>query len=204
MGLTFKAWRCSVPFAASVDGTTNAAANTFWSIIMHETAAELGALQRILDRSYASAGQHLRSIHHPQMRMRADEVCVTLTGVCIADLATVSSRNRPFVAPVDALFLGGVLWFGSAPNSLRFKHIRRNPHVSAAVTRGEEISILVHGLAHEIDTASGDYERLHEYCREVYGAQYDGYGFWGKVPFAWIEPERMYAVRMRAAAEPGA
>jgi hypothetical protein len=63
---------------------------------------------------------------------------------------------------VDGLFLGGRFWFGSSRQSLRFKHIRRDPRLSAAFSKGEEVSILVHGVAQEIDTASGRYERLHE------------------------------------------
>ena len=68
--------------------------------------------------------------------------------------------------------------------------------MSAAYTRGEEISILVHGLAHEIDSASGRYERLHEYCREVYGPKYDSYDYWGKEPFAYIEPRSLFAIKI--------
>jgi hypothetical protein len=71
--------------------------------------------------------------------------------------------------------------------------------VSAAHTRGQDVSILVHGRAHEIDTGTGDYEYLHDYCREVYGTGYDDWGFWGEQPYAWIEPTHMYAVRMQHA-----
>ena len=174
---------------------------------MHETSEEISALQDLLDRSYADAGVHLRSIHTDNWRMTAEAVCATLSGVCVLNLATVSRRGRPIVAPVDGLFLGGLFWFGSAHNSLRFRHIRHTPFVSGAYTRGEEVSVVVHGVAKEIDTASGEYERLHEYCREIYGTGYDGWGFWGKQPYAWIEPERMYAIEITHAEtgkEPGA
>jgi nitroimidazol reductase NimA-like FMN-containing flavoprotein (pyridoxamine 5'-phosphate oxidase superfamily) len=112
------------------------------------------------------------------------------------NLATVNSRGEPFVAPIDGLFLRGTFWFGSSQSSLRFVHIRANPNVSAAYTDGEEVSVLVHGRAHEIDSASGDHEDLHDYCREVYGEGYDSWGYWGKEPFAWIEPRRLFAAEM--------
>lgn len=163
---------------------------------MHETKTELEALQSLLYASYDVAGPHIRTIHTPDRRMTAEEVSEILTGVCVLDLATVGVQGRPIVSPVDGLFLGGVFWFGSADDSLRFRHLRRNPNVSAAHTRGETLSILVHGVAHEIDTATGDYERLHDYCREIYGSGFDGWGYWGHAPYAWIEPRRMFAMRM--------
>jgi len=130
------------------------------------------------------------------------EVAELLKGVCVLNLATTSSTGRPIVAPVDGLFLNGRFWFGSSKDSLRFRHIRRDPRISAAYTKGEEVSVLVHGVAHEIDTASGEYERFHDYCREVYGPTYDDWGHWGEAPYAWIEPERMYAIRITHA-DPG-
>ena len=163
---------------------------------MHETTEQIQELQSLLDRSYAQAGEHLLSIHSPEWRLPAEAVCSVLEKVCILNLATVNAAGHPLVAPVDGLFLHGRFWFGSSQISQRFKHIRANPHVSAAHTRGEEVSILVHGRAHEIDTASGDYERVHEYCLEVYGSGYDGWNLWGKEPYAWIEPARMFAVHM--------
>ncbi len=162
---------------------------------MHETPDELASLQDVLDHSYEVAGPHLRSIHTKERRLTATELVDLLRGVCILDLATVSGQ-APFVAPVDGLFLGGRFWFGSAPDSLRFRHIRANPRVSAAYTLGESVSVVVHGRAREIDTADGSHEHLHEYCREVYGYAFDTWGYWGKYPYARIEPERLFAIRL--------
>jgi len=163
---------------------------------MHETPEQTARLQTLIDRSYETAGEHLLSIHIPEWRLGAAEICEELQNVCVLDLATVSPAGKPVVAPVDGLFLHGQFWFGSSQKSQRFHHIRRNNNISAAHTRGEELSILIHGLAHEIDTATGEYDHLREYCREVYGQNYDSFDFWGKEPFAWIEAQRMYAIRI--------
>lgn len=162
---------------------------------MHETREEIDALQRVLDGSYEQAGEHYRSIHTSARRLTAIEVCGLLKGVCVFDLATVNSLGHPIVAPIDGLFLHATLWFGSSQRSLRFKHIRQNPWVSAAFTKGEELSILVHGKAHEIDTNLQEFQPLHDYCVETYGPTYDSWGFWGNEPFAWIEPTRIFASR---------
>lgn len=162
---------------------------------MYETTQQIKTLQELLDRSYKQAGSHLLSIHTPNWRMSAVDVCETLVKVCVLNLATVSSQARPLVAPVDGLFFKGRFWFGSSHESLRFAHIRKNPYVSAAYTQGEEISILVHGKAVEVDLSNGEHEDLHEYCREVYD-DFDSWGKWGSQPYAYIDANTMYAIRI--------
>lgn len=162
---------------------------------MYETTQELDDLQALLDRSYARAGSHLLSIHTPSWRMSAQDLSETLVKVCVMDLATVGGQGNPIVAPVDGLFLHGKFWFGSGNNSLRFRHIRNNPQVSAAHTRGEELSIIVHGKAQEIDVSTGEHGDLRKYCREIY-PDYDNWGMWGKQPYAYIHATSLFAIRI--------
>ena len=49
-------------------------------------------------------------------------------------------RHEPRVAPVDGLFYRGRFWFGSSPHSFRFRNIRANPAVSAAITMALPVS----------------------------------------------------------------
>ncbi len=79
---------------------------------MYETEQDLADLQALLDRSYATAGQHLRSIFSPQRRMSAAELVQLLRGVFVLNVATVSAACTPVVAPVDGLFYRGKLLFG--------------------------------------------------------------------------------------------
>lgn len=119
---------------------------------MYETGEDLGTLQELLDDSYARAGSHLRSIWGQQTRLYAQQLSTELTAVQVLDLATVTPRGEPRVAPVDGLFFRGHFWFGSAENSARFRNIRANTAVSAAVTRGlETFLVIVHGYAIETD-----------------------------------------------------
>jgi hypothetical protein len=115
----------------------------------------------------------------------------------LLSLATVSARCEPVVGPVDGIFYRGLFWFGSAENSVRFRHIRARPAVSATHTRGEELVVTVHGTAHEIDKASGQYEEFKEVLREVYGQQWDSWGYWESAPFAYIEPRLMFAASFK-------
>src|SRR6266576_1706511 len=114
---------------------------------MHETPDDLAALQDLLDRSYALAGPHLRRIITPERRLTAEQVSERLAGMRLLALATSTSDGRPIVGPVDGIFFRGAFHFGSAPDSLRFRHIRARPHVSATHTRGEELAVTVHGCA---------------------------------------------------------
>src|SRR5207248_7655893 len=71
--------------------------------LMHETAEDVAWLQDLLDRSYESAGDHLRSITTPPRRIPAGELGPLLPGVQIIDLATVTTKGLPRAGPVDGL-----------------------------------------------------------------------------------------------------
>jgi hypothetical protein len=166
---------------------------------MHETAEDMTRLQNLLDRSYDSAGAHLTSIQTPGLRLTPGQLCETLAGVCILDLATVNSASAPFVTPVDGFFLQGNFWFSTSDGALKIRHIRNNPKVSAAYTVGESLSVLIHGTAVEVDTSLGGFDHVRDYCLEIYGPTYADWGYFGKVPFVWIEADRMFASRLPSA-----
>jgi Pyridoxamine 5'-phosphate oxidase len=170
---------------------------------MHETPADLTALQELLDRSAASAGAHLRSIITPERRLRAEEVCARLTGMCLLALATVTADGRPLVGPVDGVFYRGAFHFGSSPDSVRFRHIRRRPAVSATHLPGEELAVTVHGRAVPIDVRSPEQAGFRQALLDVYvpryGAQWEAFLDSGPV-YARIDADRMFTFFMAAGA----
>src|SRR3954468_21812173 len=90
-------------------------------------------------------------IHAPDRRLSAEQVAERLTGMTLLALATVTADGRPIVGPVDGIFFRGSFHFGSAPDSVRFRHIRKRPQVSATHLPGEELAVTVHGRAVAID-----------------------------------------------------
>ena len=122
---------------------------------MQETPEDLAALQELLDASYASAGEHMLRIHTPERRLTAEQVAGRLQGMVLLALATSTADGRPIVGPVDSIFFRGAFVFGSAPDSVRFRHIRARPAVSATHLPGEELSVTVHGRAAPVDVSSG-------------------------------------------------
>ena len=164
---------------------------------MHESPADIEALQALLDRSYAAAGEHLLRIHTPERRLSAEQLSERLQGMVLLALATVTADGRPIVGPVDGIFFRGAFHFGSAPDSLRFRHIAKRPQVSATHLPGEELAVTVHGRAVPVDTSSGDFRQA---VLDIYVPRYGE--SWaedildaGSI-YARIEPDRMFTFHM--------
>jgi general stress protein 26 len=136
---------------------------------MYETADDLDELQGLLDRSFARAGSHLLSIFNAERRLDAAQLGEILTGVRVLNLATVTAAGEPRVCPVDGHFHRGRFYFGSSLDSVRFRHIRTRPAVSAAHTIGEQLAVIVHGTATVIDMSSSEQARLRAQLMETYG-----------------------------------
>src|SRR5208283_2745618 len=118
----------------------------------------------------------MRDIITPERRLRAAEVCAQLTGMRLLALATVTADGRPLVGPVDGIFYRGAFHFGSSPDSVRFRHIRHLPDVSATYLPGEHLAVTVHGRATVIDVKSkhaGFREALLEVYVPRYGPQWE-------------------------------
>ena len=162
---------------------------------MHETADDLAALQELLDRSYENAGAHLKRITTPERRLTAAQVSERLTGMCLLALATATADGRPIVGPVDGVFFRGSFHFGSAPDSVRFRHIRARPHVSATHLPGEELAVTVHGRAVTLDILGDEHDGLRKAYREVYGPDWGDLAD-GGAQYARIEADRMFTFHM--------
>jgi nitroimidazol reductase NimA-like FMN-containing flavoprotein (pyridoxamine 5'-phosphate oxidase superfamily) len=163
---------------------------------MHETAEDLATLQDLLDRSYAGAGPHLLRIHTPERRLSAEQVAQRLTGMRLLALATATADGRPVVGPVDGIFYRGAFHFGSAPDSVRFRHIRARPQVSATHLPGEELAVTVHGRATEVPIEGGLRAAILEIYVPRYGARWESDFLDSGPVYARIDAERMFTFSM--------
>jgi nitroimidazol reductase NimA-like FMN-containing flavoprotein (pyridoxamine 5'-phosphate oxidase superfamily) len=170
---------------------------------VHESPEDIAALQDLLDRSYAAAGEHLLRIHSPERRLDAQQVADQLPGMCLLALATVTADGRPIVGPVDGIFYRGAFHFGSAPDSVRFKHIRARPQVSATHLPGEELSVTVHGRAVPVDIRSEEGAGFRQSLLDIYVPRYGPdweTDFLDTGPvYARIDAARMFTYSMPAA-----
>ena len=166
---------------------------------MHESPADIKALQELLDRSYAAGGAHLLRIHTPERRLSAEEVVARLNGMCLLTLATVTADCRPIVGPVDGIFYRGAFHFGSSPDSVRFRHVRTRPHVSATHLPGEELAVTVHGRAVPVDIHAQEESGFRRTLLDIYLPRYgpDWEEFLDSGPiYARIDADRMFTFAM--------
>lgn len=166
---------------------------------MHETPEDLAELQSLLDRSYATAGEHLSNIHTDERRATASALVPQLDGMCLLTLATVTSDGRPITGPVDGIFYRGAFHFGSSPQSIRFRHIARGSAVSATHLPGEHLAVTVHGTAELVDVASPEHAGFRQTLLGIYtpryGAEWEQFLDSGPV-YARINATRMFAFTM--------
>jgi uncharacterized pyridoxamine 5'-phosphate oxidase family protein len=114
-------------------------------------------------------------------------------------LATVTADGRPLVGPVDGVFYRGAFYFGSSPESVRFRHIRRRPQVSASHVPGEALAVTVHGRAVPIDVAAVDQAGFRRTLLDIYlpqyGPEWEDFLAQG-VCYARIDAERMFTFHL--------
>jgi hypothetical protein len=167
---------------------------------VHETADDIRALQDLLDRSYAAAGVHLSRIITPERRVSAADLVERLTGMTLLVLATSTADGRPIAGPVDGIFYRGSFHFGSADDSVRFRHIRARPHVSATHLPAEEFAVTVHGRAVPVDIHAPEGAGLRQTLIDIYVPRYGPdwvTDFLDTGPvYARIEAERMFTFHM--------
>jgi general stress protein 26 len=164
---------------------------------LYETPTDIEHLQTLLDKSHAAMGGHMRSILTAERRMTADRLVSVLQGMRLLSLATVTAKGEPRVGAVDGHFYRGQFWFGSAPDSVRFRHIRRRPAVSAVHLVGEELGVTVHGTATLVDVNAPEHQEFRDYCLRLYGETWNGWG--ASAQYARVDAERMYTYHTRDA-----
>jgi nitroimidazol reductase NimA-like FMN-containing flavoprotein (pyridoxamine 5'-phosphate oxidase superfamily) len=171
---------------------------------MHETAADLEALQSLLDRSYERAGTHFREVTTAERRLDAVQVCARLDGMCLLVVATVTADGRPVGGPLDGIFFRGSFYFGTAPESVRLRHIRTRPWVTATHLPSEEFSVTVHGRAVPINVQEPGARPFRQTLLDIYvpryGPQWEQFLDSGPV-FSRIDAERMFTFSMPPGSE---
>jgi nitroimidazol reductase NimA-like FMN-containing flavoprotein (pyridoxamine 5'-phosphate oxidase superfamily) len=165
---------------------------------MNETNEDLHQLQRLLDASYQAGGHHLKNVIGPERRLDAAQLSSTLTGMRLLVLATTTSDGRPIAGPVDGVFFRGCFHFGSAPDSVRFRHLRQRPAVSATHLPGEELSVTVHGTAEELDLLARENSEFRQVLLDIYVPRYgaDWETFLDQNVYARINPAKMFTFSM--------
>ncbi len=141
---------------------------------MHETAAELDALDALLERSLSGSTEHLRSIIRPgEHSLTARQLVQVLTGMCVLALSTVTANGEPRVSAVDGHFLNGCWIFSTSRSAAKARQLARRPAASAAHLRGEQLGVFTHGTAEVLNPLAGPadphWDSIHEHLTNHYG-----------------------------------
>jgi hypothetical protein len=116
-----------------------------------ETPEEIEGLRRLLDRSAAGAGPHMRDIISEERRLPAERVCEKLQGMRLLVIATVTADGRPVSGPADGYFLHGSFHFSLGSVAVRARHLAARPAITATYLPGTDLSVTVHGHADLFD-----------------------------------------------------
>lgn len=143
---------------------------------MRETPGELQDLQALLDASFASSSQHLRSIMEPQRRLTAQRLVAELPCPAVLDVATVTARGEPRISAVDGHFLHGHWYFGTDGGSPKARQLVARPAISAAFTPRDGYGVFCHGTAALLAPHDPQRRLLAEHWVEVYGTELDSLG----------------------------
>jgi len=141
---------------------------------VHETPAELAALQSLLDRSFTRSSAHLRSIMAPERRLTAEQIVADVPSPAVLNLATVTRRGEPRLSAVDGHLLHGRWYFTTAGDSPKAVQIAARPAVSASYTPRDGYGIFCHGAAALID--GDERQQLIDHCTTVYGRSPETFG----------------------------
>jgi hypothetical protein len=112
---------------------------------------DLPALQKLLDRSAASAGPAAAdSLAYPARQMTAAEFVEFWQSVRLVAMATAGENGSPHIAPVHARIDGTRLRLVVYDNTLRRRDIATNPKVAFTTWRADGAAAIVYGVAREV------------------------------------------------------
>lgn len=141
---------------------------------MHESAADLDALQALLDASFAGASDHLTSIMTPERRLSAHRLVAQLPTPAVLAIATVTARGEPRISAVDGHFLQGSWQFTTPAQSPKGRHLAARPAISASYTPRDGFGVFAHGRA--VRLGGAERQVLREHFLAHYGSDPDTWG----------------------------
>lgn len=152
---------------------------------MLETPEEIAALQDLLDRSRATATDHLKSIIRDDHVLAAEDVVALMTGMKVLSLATVTAAGEPRISAVDGHFLHATWSFSTSGTAAKARDMRARPTVSVAHIDNEDLALFSHGRSEELQPGDGDRDETLAHWTAHYGSS----------PLEWGDDIRLYRYR---------
>ena len=157
---------------------------------MYETPEEIQHLQALLDRSIEQAGTFLRSsFEMPAHSLSAQQLVHLWQGLQTIAFATATKKGDPLVAPIGALLFHGRFYIPTVASALRTRHVLQRPAVSFTCYQGNDVAVIVHGVAVVIPSDHTEFAALEAFQREMSGSSVQE---WGEGVFLHIIPRTIY------------
>jgi nitroimidazol reductase NimA-like FMN-containing flavoprotein (pyridoxamine 5'-phosphate oxidase superfamily) len=174
---------------------------------VNESADDLAALQQLLDRSFASASEHLKSIMSEPRRLTAERLAADVPSPAVLNIATVSARGEPRISAVDGHFLRGHWYFTTAEDSPKARQLRAQPAISASYTPRDGYGVFCHGRAVELEPGP-ERQMVIDHFVQTYGQSPEEWGtaiYYARIDAAWLvgfamTDEEMAAIEAERAA----
>ena len=167
--------------------------------LMHETArGSPRGSRRSSTRATPPPASTCCASTRPSKRLTAEQVAERLQGMVPARARHRDRRRPPDRRPVDSIFFRGAFVFGSAPDSIRFRHIRARPASAPRTSPARSSSVTVHGRAVPIDVSErpGCGRRCSTSTCPATGESWASFIDSGPV-YARIDAERMFTYSAR-------
>ncbi len=115
---------------------------------MDETSAEIEALQRLIDRSAATAGPAIRkNFADPAWTMSAPEFIRFWGSSRMASIATASSSGLVHAAPLEVRLSHGVFHVPTFADAVRLQDLRANRRCAITSWQDPYRAVIVYGRA---------------------------------------------------------
>jgi nitroimidazol reductase NimA-like FMN-containing flavoprotein (pyridoxamine 5'-phosphate oxidase superfamily) len=137
-------------------------------------------LAELQQSSFNRAGKATSSSYPPERRMSGEVLHNFMTARRYIVVATTRASGLPHIAPSAYLLFGDALWLPTTSGAARLRNVATTPHVSLALTEGEEEShaaVLLDGAA-DVVAASRAPNELMEMWSERFSSDGDWISQW--------------------------
>jgi hypothetical protein len=155
---------------------------------MWETAGELLELQQLIDRSFAGASEHLRSIMSEPRRLSAERLVAEIPSPAVLNVASVTARGEPRISAVDGHFLHGHWYWTSPAQSPKGRQLQARNAISASFTPRDGFGVFCHGRAVFLEPGA-ERQMVDEHFRDTYGQPASDFGegiAFVRIDAAWL------------------
>jgi hypothetical protein len=153
---------------------------------MHETPAEITALQQLLDASFERSSDHLKSIMTPEHRLSARQIVDELSGVAVLNVATVTAHGEPRISALDGHFRHGRWYVSTAADSPKARQWRARPAISAAYTPRDGFGVFAHGRVVPLSAGTDEHDEFEAHLVATYGRALSEWG--AEIALVRVEP----------------